>query len=134
MGNLQLNWQKKSSFFYQMCGKVLKETDMGIGTVSLSFLLLNVSFYVVIGSVFGVLYWLTKKMVWGWLVCSLIPVYYLNPPVGLSDVLRIPNMLWERWFQKEQFFNMTVRMIGIAVLIFFVGSVVAKRREFINET
>ena len=103
-----------------MCGRVLK--DVNVGMVSFWFLLLNILLYLAIGSMFGLLYWLTKRTIWGWIVCSMIPILYFRPPMELSGILKIPNILWENWFRKEDF-----------VCIFLAGEILAKRREFMNE-
>ena len=38
-------------------------------------------------------------------MCSMIPILYFRPPMELSGILKIPNILWENWFRKEDFFD-----------------------------
>ena len=51
----------------------------------------------------------------------------------LSGILKIPNILWENWFRKEDFFTMLIYMFAVVVCIFLAGEILAKRREFMNE-
>lgn len=66
-------------------------------------------------------------------MCSMIPILYFRPPMELSGILKIPNILWENWFRKEDFFTMLIYMFAVVVCIFLAGEILAKRREFMNE-
>lgn len=129
LADIPINWDKEGSFFWLMTkGGRLFGDMVGIGTVAVTFFSISLIEFIFIGEVFALCQWLSGNMFTGWIVCMGLGIFESFP--GPKLFFKRVSIFFNEWIGGYPYMKVFFFSAAVILCIFYVGVLVAKRKEF----